>query len=46
MLRWAQSSCASELGVIEFQSICLEVNLAMECQEYLAMHYVPKPKAM
>ena len=42
MLRWAQSPCASELGIAEFQPICLEINLRMGCQKYLAMHYLPK----
>lgn len=42
MLRWAQSPCASELGVIEFQPICLEISLRMGCQKYSAMHYLPK----
>ena len=32
----------SELGVIEFRPICLAINLTMGCQEYLAMHYLPK----
>lgn len=40
MPRWAQSSCASELGVIEFQPICVEIRLAVGCQKYSAVRYL------